>query len=172
VADGQRCSDTDGNACTAASCEAGQCDQTTFASDGTACSSDQDQCTEDVCGSGMCTHPPVPRAATFLSIDCRLAALRATVQSDTSGRVQRTLLGRLDKAIASKEAAESAAAAGNTSRARSRLRSAGRRMINFGYRVSSLAGRNSIMPPAVAGDLLAKQREILADMDILRGGFQ
>ena len=37
---------------------------------------------------------PVPRAATFLSIDCRLAALRATVQSDTSGRVQRTLLGR------------------------------------------------------------------------------
>ena len=44
-------------------------------------------------------------------------------------------------------------------------------MINFGYRVSSLAGRNSIMP-AVAGDLLAQQGGILADMDILRGGFQ
>jgi microsomal dipeptidase-like Zn-dependent dipeptidase len=172
VADGQLCSDTDGDACTAASCVAGQCDQTTFAADGTACASDQDECTDDLCGSGLCTHPPIPRAATFLSIDCRLAALRATVQSDTSGRVQRTLLGRLDKAIDSKEAAESAAAAGNTSRARSRLRSASRRMINFAYRVTSLAGRNSIMPPAVAVDLLAQQRDILADMDILRGGLQ
>ena len=45
-------------------------------------------------------------------------------------------------------------------------------MINFGYRVSSLAGRNSIMPLAVDGDLPAKQREILVDMDILRGGIQ
>jgi hypothetical protein len=45
-------------------------------------------------------------------------------------------------------------------------------MISFGYRVSSLAGRNAIMPLAVDGDLPAKQREILADMDILRAGFQ
>jgi len=172
VTDGQPCTDSDGNECTAASCGGGLCDQNTFAPDGTACTSDQDQCTDDVCGSGMCTHPSVPRAATFLSIDCRLAALRAIVQSTTSGRIQKTLLGQLDKAIRSKEKAEAAAATGKTSTARAGLRSAGRRLINFGFRVNSLAGRHMITPPAVTADLLAQQRDILADMDALRGGFQ
>src|SRR5262249_59763320 len=92
VTDGAPCSDTDGDQCTAASCQAGQCDHSPFAPDGTACATDQDDCTDDVCGSGICTHPAVPRAATFLSIDCRLDALRATVQSDTTGRIQRNLL--------------------------------------------------------------------------------
>ncbi len=162
----ERCDEGAANG-TATSCCSASC---TFAPDGSACATDQDQCTDDVCGNGMCTHPSVPRAAAFLSIDCRLAALRVTVLSDTSGRIQQTLLSQLDKAIKSKEKAEAAAAAGKMNKVRASLRSAGRRLINFGYRVSSLAGRHMIVP-AVAVDLLAQQHDILTDMDALRGGL-
>ena len=172
VTDGQSCTDTDGDVCTAASCQSGQCDQRTFAPDETACASDQDDCTDDLCGSGICTHPAVPRAATFLSIDCRLDALRATVQSDTTGRVQRTLLSQVDKVIASKHAAETAAAAGNRIRARSRLQSASHRLVNFAHRVVSLAGRKNILPQPVATDLLAQQAGILEDVGILQAQFR
>ena len=106
----ERCDEGAANG-TATSCCSASC---TFAPDGSACATDQDQCTDDVCGNGMCTHPSVPRAAAFLSIDCRLAALRVTVLSDTSGRIQQTLLSQLDKAIKSKEKAEAAAAAGKS----------------------------------------------------------
>jgi hypothetical protein len=115
---------------------------------------------------------PSTRAASgeFLSIDCRLATLRAAVLSDTTGRIQKTLLEQLDKAIASKQKAEAAAPAGRTSKVRAGLRSAGRRLINLRHRVTSLAGRHMIMP-AVAADLLAQQQDILADLDVLRAGF-
>jgi hypothetical protein len=71
-----------------------------------------------------------------------------------------------------KQEAETAAAAGDTRRTRLRLKKASRQMINFAHRVTSLPGRHSITSPGVAADLLAQQREILNDMDVLRGGLQ
>lgn len=60
VPDSTPCPDTDGNLCTAAGCELGQCVQTHMV---TTCPPDQNQCTLDpACNpqSGLCEHPPVP----------------------------------------------------------------------------------------------------------------
>ena len=173
LADGAPCTEGDGNDCTTAGCEQAQCNQTHLvAPDGAACATDQDECTSDVCGGGACTHPDLPRAPTFLSIDCRLEALRAAVQSTTTGRVQISLLRSLEKAITQKQNAEAAAAAGNRPRARSGLRSALRRMTSFAHRVNSLAGRKMILPQPVATELLAQQQGIATDMQTLMATFQ
>jgi cysteine-rich repeat protein len=136
--------------------------------DGTACKDDQNACTDDVCAAGACTHPMSAPTATFLSIDCRLAALRATVMADTTGRLQQSLLHSLDRAIQRKESAEQASLAGDAARARLRLRQAIRQMILFQYRVVSLAGRLDILPP-VAADLTAQATGIQDNMRTLLG---
>jgi hypothetical protein len=45
-------------------------------------------------------------------------------------------------------------------------------LVNFAHRVVSLAGRKNMLPPPVAAELLAREAEILEDVDILGAGFQ
>ena len=136
-------------------------------SDGTACADEPNACTDDVCAAGVCTHPMSAPTATFLSIDCRLDVLRATVVAETTGAIQRNLLRYLDRAIQRKESAEAALLAGKTTRARTRLRIAIRRVIVFQYRVESLAGRLNILPAAIAADLTTQALAIQNDMQLL-----
>jgi hypothetical protein len=134
------------------------------AADGAACTDDMDVCTSDVCAQGVCAHPPAPPAITFASIDCRLAALAAQVQTNTSGRVGATLSRLLARAIERTETAEQAT---DPRRARNYLRDANRRMVVFSHRVRSLVGRRHI-PMPLAGDLLEQADAIAADMLALR----
>jgi hypothetical protein len=58
VADSTPCTDSDGNACTTAGCEAGACVQTHQT---TVCNPDNNECTDDpACdpATGLCNHPP------------------------------------------------------------------------------------------------------------------
>ena len=58
--DSTPCTDSDGNACTAAGCEAGQCVQTHMT---TTCQPDSNECTNDLAcdpSTGLCPHPPKP----------------------------------------------------------------------------------------------------------------
>jgi hypothetical protein len=69
VPDSTPCADTDGNACTAAGCEAGQCVQTHQT---TVCPPDSNECTQDLpCNpaTGLCDHPPVPDSTPCTDTD-------------------------------------------------------------------------------------------------------
>src|SRR5207249_7808952 len=53
-------SPTDTDCDTPDTCDgAGAC-QSNHETDGTSCTTDGNDCTRDVCGSGVCTHPPEP----------------------------------------------------------------------------------------------------------------
>ncbi len=131
--------------------------------DGTACTDDGSTCTPDVCSAGVCVHTPAAPMATYASILCQLAALRATISSDTTDRIQSTLLRSIDRAIVK---TQKAAAATQPRQARA-LKHAIRKVISVGYRVRSLAGRTHLLPPVVAEDLLGQQTGILASMEEL-----
>src|SRR5262249_51083306 len=61
--DSTACGDTDGNLCTTAGCEMGQCVQTHIQ---TPCPPDTNDCTDDLCNpaTGLCQHPPKPDSTT------------------------------------------------------------------------------------------------------------
>jgi hypothetical protein len=128
--------------------------------EGTACTDDGSSCTADVCSAGVCVHTPEAPVASYSSILCRLDGLRATVVSETTDRIQTTLLRSLDRAILK---TQKAATDTEPRRERSALRHATRKVTSVGYRIQSLAGRN-LLPPTVAQDLLERQADILASM--------
>ena len=72
VPDSTPCTDSDGNACTKAGCEVGQCVQTHMT---TVCQPDSNECTQDpACNpaTGQCTHPPVPDSTPCTDSDGNL----------------------------------------------------------------------------------------------------
>ncbi len=119
--------------------------------------------------SGDCGSTPV--GATFASLDCRLAALIARVQSTTDIRrpqTQTQLLKQLTKAKERKEQAETACAASDAKHARSRLKQTVRKMIQFGQRLRSNTGRRA-MTAALRAELIAAGDAIKTDLQTLRG---
>jgi hypothetical protein len=67
--DSTPCTDSDGNACTTAGCEAGTCVQTHHT---TVCTPDNNECTLDpACNpaTGQCTHPPAPDSTPCTDTD-------------------------------------------------------------------------------------------------------
>jgi hypothetical protein len=80
VGDSTPCTDTDGNLCTFAGCEAGSCVQT---HNQTVCTPDGNDCTEDpACNpaTGTCEHPPAPDSTPCPDLDenaCTFAGCEA-----------------------------------------------------------------------------------------------
>jgi hypothetical protein len=69
VPDSTPCADSDGNACTTAGCDAGQCNQSHHT---TVCTPDNNECTLDpACNpaTGQCTHPPSPDSTPCTDTD-------------------------------------------------------------------------------------------------------
>jgi hypothetical protein len=67
--DSTPCAETDGNLCTTAGCEAGQCVQTHIQ---TPCPADTNECTDDLgCNpaTGLCQHPPKPNSTPCTDSD-------------------------------------------------------------------------------------------------------
>jgi len=63
--DGTACT-SDNDDCTTDACSAGVCKHVAL-TDGTPCTDDGNPCTDDTCGSGVCTHPDLPSGTTCAS---------------------------------------------------------------------------------------------------------
>ncbi len=108
----------------------------------------------------------VPRAPTFVSIDCRLDALIAQVQAATDlGRTQHSMLASLTKARDRKVSAEGLPAT-KKKQATHRLKAAIRKMTSFGFRVRSLVARH-LVPAATRQALEFQGTSIRTDMKTL-----
>src|SRR5262249_47433120 len=72
VPDSTPCTDTDGNLCTTAGCDAGVCNQNHQT---TPCPADNNECTNDLAcdpATGLCPHPPKPDSTPCTDTDGNL----------------------------------------------------------------------------------------------------
>ena len=162
---GTACTD-DVNACTTDECDGGgACDHTPIVCD------DSDACTDDTCDRATGCVFTLHRDATFFSLKCRLAALIAdvTTASDLSDLARRRLLHLIQDASQKVERAEQDAPT-KRRRAKSRLRSAIRRLISLQYRVTSLTGRHEI-DAVPSARILLQSRPLQEDMQTLLEGL-
>src|SRR5262249_42034699 len=112
---------------------------------------------------GSCDAPPAP---TFVSIDCRLDALIAKVQTATDlGRTQHSMLASLTKARDRKVLAEGLPAT-KKKQAKHGLKAAIRKMTSFGFRVRPLVARH-LVPAATRQSLESQGTSISTDMKTL-----
>lgn len=115
------------------------------------------------------TIPGCEGAVTFASLLCRLDALMAaTAAAPTQDLAFRTVSVRyLARARDRVERAAALAERGSGRAAASRLRGAARRLVHFGYRIRSLAGRRALSEDVIA-QLADQAAGIAADAEILR----
>jgi hypothetical protein len=117
--------------------------------------------------TGSCT-PPAP---TFSSLDCRLAALIARIQADTSlGKSGAQLVKPLSRAKKRKEQAEQACATSDAKHGRSRLKQTIRGLIQYGQRLRSLTGHRRI-PDPLRTELKDEGDALKKDAQTLRGAL-
>jgi hypothetical protein len=96
------------------------------------------------------TLPPsgcggAPDGPTFLSLNCRLAALIAAVQAEPAlGKLQPKLVKAAQKAKQRKEKAESFCAGGNAKKAGKQLKKTVRKLIQFARRLRSNKARKTV----------------------------
>jgi hypothetical protein len=111
----------------------------------------------------------VPDGPTFASIDCRLAALIAAVQSEPQlGKQQSKLDKAAQTAQAREEAAAAACAGGNAKTSGKQLKKVIRKLIQFSHRLRSNNSRKNI--PEGAREPLAQDADgIQADANRLKG---
>ena len=109
-----------------------------------------------------------PRAATYVSIDCRLDALiaRLTATPDVPAKLRAALLANLQQARDEEQKAERSTTV--TRVVLGNLKQARRKMSSFSHRIRSLAGRHKIhgdTGPALAsaGDEISSDLRILRD---------
>jgi hypothetical protein len=111
----------------------------------------------------------VPDGPTFASIDCRLAALIAAVQSEPQLGKQQS---KLDKAAQAAKAREEAAAAacggGNAKTSAKQLKKVGRKLIQFSHRLRSNNSRKNV-PEGVREPLAQDADAIKDDANALKG---
>lgn len=113
----------------------------------------------------------VPVGATFRSIDCRLDALIARIQASTEiQRGQALLIDQLSQAKARKLEALSFCGGSDAKHARKRLKQVVRKLIQFGNRLRSSAGRRS-MPVVLRAELVTAGDAVKSDVQTLRGGL-
>jgi Thrombospondin type 3 repeat len=111
----------------------------------------------------------VPGAATFPSLNCRLAALIDAVRAESRlGRFQANLLKTAQKAKDRKEAAEAACAGGNAKTAKKLLKKVGRKLIQFSHRLRSNNARKNV-DQAVREPLVTTATAIQRDARELMG---
>jgi hypothetical protein len=92
---------------------------------------------------GSCAGVPV--AATFASLNCRLAALIEAVRAESRlGKTQTKLLRAAQRAKQRKEAAEADCAGGNAKSAKKILKKVGRNLIQFSHRLRANNARKTI----------------------------
>jgi hypothetical protein len=113
----------------------------------------------------------VPAGPTFLSLNCRLAALIATVQAETQlGKLQPKLVKAAQKAKQRKEVAEAKCAEGQTKPAGKQLKKVIRKLIQFAHRLRSKSARKKVAeeirePLAAAADEIQQDaRELKAQL--------
>jgi len=111
----------------------------------------------------------VPDAATFASLDCRLAALGARVEAATTdiSRGREALVGQLTKARARTQQAEALCHGSDAKPALKRLKQAVRALIQFGHRLRSNTGKRGILG-ALRVDLIATSDAIRTDAKQLK----
>jgi hypothetical protein len=115
---------------------------------------------------GGCDAEPV--AATFASIDCRLAALLARVnETPALGQFAGRLAQNLGKAKSDTEAGQTSCASSDVKHARQRLKQAIRGTIQYHHQLVTTAARKKI-DPAVRQDFADKSTPIQADLKTLR----
>ena len=115
-------------------------------------------------GGSACTGLPAP---TYESIDCRLDALIADLNSASDlGTLARGLMRQVARARKLKIRSEVAHANGNGRKAEAALRHSIRWMIGFNYRLASLTGKG-LLPQATAARLAAQGDPIERDMRTL-----
>jgi hypothetical protein len=118
------------------------------------------------------TRPPPdcatePERPTFVSIDCRLAALVARVGGATElGALQAALADRLAKTAAREDAAETRCRQASRRRTRKALRAVSAQLTRFHRTLRSRRAR--LIPPALVIDLLATADALRADLRALR----
>ena len=111
----------------------------------------------------------VPVAATFASLNCRLAALIAAVQAETQlGKLQEKLVKTAAKAKERKEAAEGKCDEGKTKPAGKQLKKVVRKLIQFSHRLRSKSARKKVPeeirePLAAAADAIQQDARALRD---------
>jgi predicted outer membrane repeat protein len=108
-----------------------------------------------------------PARPTFVSIDCRLAALVASVDGATQlGALQPKLAAQLAKVSMHEDDAETACDQASRRRARSALHATIKKLTQLRRTLRSHTGRP--IPPALALDLLATVDSLLGDLRALR----
>ncbi len=122
------------------------------------------------------TAPPggCERAATFVSIDCRLDALIARIEGAAGfsrPQTQMQLVHQLTKAKGKKLDAETLCAKPDVKHARSRLKQVIRGMIQFGHRLRSNTVRRRI-ETGLRTELITSGDQIQADLKTLRGALR
>jgi len=132
--------------------------------DGLVDCSDPDCATDPVC-QGEC-----PVGPTFVSLDCRLAALIAALGGGQRQASAQSLAIPVTKARARADQAEALCSKGDARHARAALRHAIRRMNGFERRLRSLTDRG-LVPPASSAELLAAAEAIEGDLRTLLGAL-
>jgi hypothetical protein len=111
----------------------------------------------------------VPDGPTFASIDCRLAALIAAVQSEPQlGKQQSKLAKAAQAAKAREEAAAAACASGSAKTSGKQLKKVVRKLIQFSHRLRSNNSRKNI-PEGVREPLAQDADGIKTDASTLKG---
>jgi hypothetical protein len=111
--------------------------------------------------------------ATFVSIDCRLAALSARLAGASAlGKLAPKLMHSVDVATAQKVDAEGLCRASNLKKARKRLQQAAKTMSQYAHRLSALNARKAIKDPNVREDFLSAGKSIQQDLGTLRGSVR
>jgi hypothetical protein len=109
-----------------------------------------------------------PDAATFASLNCRLAVLIAATQAEgTLGALRTKLLVPLGKAKMRKELAESQCASGQAKQPKARLKQVVRFLIQYSHRLRSRPARKRI-PESIREPLAGTADAIRADATSLR----
>jgi hypothetical protein len=114
---------------------------------------------------GACTA--VPTGPTFLSLNCRLAALIAQTEATSAlGSLQEKLLVPLGKAKGRKEEAEAQCAAGKPRQTKARLKQVVRGLIQYAHRLRSNAASKKAPeevrePLALAADAIREDVKLL-----------
>jgi hypothetical protein len=134
------------------------------ANDATICASG-DQCIVDACGAqGGCDHTKLPRAASFLSVGCRLADLTGQVGTAvTAGKIQDQLKALLAAATTAEQTAE-----GQSGKARKKaVAKALKSLKKFARKLKSKAAKKAITPAGLAL-LKSAAADLMADLKTLK----
>jgi hypothetical protein len=129
---------------------------------------DRTDCADPDCTQSPACAPACPRAPTFSSITCRLAALRDRVESTPEVQPERARLTvQLTAASLAVDGARSSCAGSDAKGTRKQLRQAGKRMQRFVKRLRTATTRRTI-PANLRGELTEAGEVLREDVKTLR----